>query len=67
MNEAGRFVAVKVDATDDEDPAVVRAMKELGVIGLPTVVLIDSDGREAVRYTDFVDAGVLLSALKNVR
>jgi thiol:disulfide interchange protein DsbD len=67
MNEAGRFVAVKVDATDDEDPEVVRAMKELGVKGLPTVVLVDSTGREARRYTDFVDAGVLLPALKKVR
>jgi thiol:disulfide interchange protein DsbD len=67
MNEAERFVAVKVDATDDEDPAVVRAMTELGVVGLPTVVLIDSGGREAARYTDFVDAGVLHPALQKVR
>ncbi|MBN1607920.1 MAG: thioredoxin family protein [Polyangiaceae bacterium] len=67
MNEARRFVAVQVDATDDEDPEVVRAMKELAVIGLPTVVLIDSEGREAVRYTDFVNARELLPALVKVR
>jgi thioredoxin:protein disulfide reductase len=66
MTEAERFVAVKVDATDDEDPRVVAAMKELGVVGLPTVVLIDSAGREAARYTDFVEAGVLRAALENV-
>jgi thioredoxin:protein disulfide reductase len=67
MNEAERFVAVKVDATDDEDPDVVRAMKELGVKGLPTVVLIDAQGREAKRFTDFVDAGAMRAALEKVR
>jgi thiol:disulfide interchange protein DsbD len=67
MNETERFVAVKVDATDDEDSEVVRAMKELGVVGLPTVVLIDSVGREAARFTDFVDAEALLPALEQVR
>lgn len=67
MSEAERFVAIKVDATDDEEPAVVQAMKELGVVGLPTVVLMGSDGREAARFTDFVDAERFYPALVKVR
>lgn len=64
--EAGRFLAVKIDATDDEDPAVQQAMHALGVVGLPTVVIFDSEGQEAVRYTDFVPAERFLEAIRAV-
>jgi thiol:disulfide interchange protein DsbD len=64
--EAGRFVAVKVDATDDEDPKVVRAMSEFKVVGLPTVILYDSEGTEAARFNDFVKPESFLDALQSV-
>jgi thiol:disulfide interchange protein DsbD len=64
--EAGRFVAVKVDATDDEDPKVTKALAEFDVKGLPTVILYDSSGREAVRFNDFVKARPFLEALRSV-
>jgi thiol:disulfide interchange protein DsbD len=64
--EAGRFVAVKVDATDDEDPVVAATMKEHKVVGLPTVLIYDSRGSEAVRCTDFVAAQPFLDAIKSV-
>jgi thioredoxin:protein disulfide reductase len=64
--EAGRFVAVKVDATDDEDPKVEQALSEFNVKGLPTVILYDSEGREAMRFTDFVAAEPFLAALERV-
>ena len=35
--EAGRFLAVKVDATNDEDPEVTATMSAYKVVGLPTV------------------------------
>lgn len=65
--EAGRFFAVKVDATDDEDPKVVAHMKSLQVVGLPTVILFDSRGREVRRFTDFVDAPRFLDSLRVVK
>jgi thioredoxin:protein disulfide reductase len=65
--EAGRFVAVKVDATNDDDPAVQRTMSELGVVGLPTVLLISSAGKEAARFTDFVEPEPFLKSLRVVR
>lgn len=64
--EAGRFVAVRVDATDDEDPKVEKALAEFRVKGLPTVILFDSEGREATRFNDFVDAEPFLAALRKV-
>ena len=64
--EAGRFVALKVDATDDEDPKVEQALSEFRVKGLPTVILYDSEGREAKRFTDFVAAEPFLAALRRV-
>ena len=65
-SEAGRFVAVKVDATNAEDPAVESAMQQFKVVGLPTVVVHDSRGQEAVRCTDFVAAEPFLDAIKPV-
>lgn len=64
--EAGRFVAIKVDATNDEDPAVVSVMEEMKVVGLPTVLVYDSTGNEAVRCTDFVPADPFLEVIKKV-
>jgi thiol:disulfide interchange protein DsbD len=64
--EAGRFVAVKIDATNDADPKVERALSDFGVKGLPTVILYDSKGRETTRFNDFVAAGPFLDALRQV-
>ena len=44
-------MAVKVDGTDDT-PAFQALTKKYGVVGMPTVVLIDGRGRELpVRIT----------------
>lgn len=66
IDAGGRFVAVKIDATNDEDPRASAAMKEVAVRGLPTIVVFDSSGREAARYTDFVGPGELAGALERI-
>lgn len=66
QQEAGRFLAAKVDATDDEDPAVQATLKEFRVNGLPTVILFDSSGKEAHRFNDFVGPDPFLDALQAV-
>ena len=60
-------MAVKVDATNDEDPVIAETLKRLNVVGLPTVILFDSRGSEAKRFTDFVPPGVMTQALAAVR
>ena len=64
--EAGRFVAVRVDATDDDNEQVAKVKGKYGVVGLPTVVVLDSNGQERVRFNEFVPAERFLSAIKSV-
>src|SRR5262249_40988184 len=44
--ELDRFTRVKADLTNADDPAVQQLTKQYGIIGVPTVVLIDSKGAE---------------------
>jgi thioredoxin:protein disulfide reductase len=64
--EMGRFVAVKVDATNDDDPRVGATLERFRVVGLPTVLVFDSRGKEAIRYTDFVAPAEFLSGISRV-
>lgn len=66
-SEATRYVPLQVDATDDDDPEVKRLSKKYGVVGLPVVVLIDADGKEQVRYTEFVPPEKMFDSLKKVQ
>lgn len=64
--EARRFVAVKVDATDDENEEINKLKDKYGVVGLPTVVVLDSEGKEALRFNEFVPPEKFLTAIKTV-
>ncbi len=65
--EGSRFVALHVDATDDDDPEVSRVRHKYGVTeGLPVVLLFGSDGSEAYRFTEFVPPDRLANALAQV-
>ncbi len=64
--EMARFVNVRVDATNQDDPAVEAALASFKVRGLPTVVLFDSHGKEAARYNDFIPPERFLPAIKAV-
>jgi len=66
MEKAGNFVAVKFDATDDEDPQVEQVKKKYNVVGLPTVVVYDSTGKERTRFTEFVPADKFLQAIEGI-
>jgi thiol:disulfide interchange protein DsbD len=65
--EMSRFVLLKVDATNDDDPAVVDVQKRHRVAGLPTVIVIDSAGEERARFTELVPAQRFYEALRDVR
>ena len=49
-----------------DDPTVESTLEEFNVVGLPTVVVYDSTGTEAMRYTDFVGPEQFLSSLRKV-
>jgi thiol:disulfide interchange protein DsbD len=64
--KAATFVALKVDATNDEDPQVDAVKGKYKVVGLPTVVIYDSKGNERKRFNDFVPADTMLAALQGI-
>ena len=65
--EATRFVAVTVDITDDEDPAVSAVVRKYAVEGLPLIIAFDSAGNEALRLPSLPDASEIASRLRSVR
>jgi thiol:disulfide interchange protein DsbD len=67
MQEAARFVKVKVDLSPGPD--VERGKEWLaayGARGLPLVVLHDREGKEVARITEFVEAAEMLELLRRV-
>jgi len=62
--EAQRFVALRVDATDDEDEEVIRLKDKYKVVGLPTVIMLDKNGKEVVRFNEFVKPDKFYEAMK---
>ncbi|MCC6555025.1 MAG: thioredoxin family protein [Polyangiaceae bacterium] len=66
MEKAAHFVAVKVDATDDEDPQVNEVKGKYKVVGLPTVVIYDSTGAERKRFNEFVGPEAFLAAIEGI-
>ncbi len=65
--KAGRFVAGKIDLTDDEDPANQELKKKYKITGLPAVLIFDSTGTEVTRITEFVEAKKFLAAIEPVK
>jgi thiol:disulfide interchange protein DsbD len=63
---AGRFVTLKMDGSHDTD-AFQTVFDKYAVVGMPTVVFIDSAGREVPqRITGAVEAEEMLKYLESV-
>jgi len=67
--ELGRFERVKANLTNDKDPRVQQLTKQYGIVGVPTIVLIDANGSEAhaLRLTGFESAADFSKRLQQVR
>jgi thiol:disulfide interchange protein DsbD len=59
------FTLVKVDCTHDDDPAVAAAKEQWKAATLPTLVLVDSEGKVAHRVDHFVEPDELLALLRD--
>jgi thiol:disulfide interchange protein DsbD len=62
--EAQRFVALRVDATNDDDESVIKLKGKYNVVGLPTVIMLDKTGKERVRFNEFVKPDKFYEAMK---
>jgi serine/threonine protein kinase len=60
----GRVELVTFDATNDEDPEVVRVLERYQVRGLPTMIRLDREGKELQRLTDYVGVPEMLSFIQ---
>jgi thioredoxin:protein disulfide reductase len=69
IGELDRFTRVKADLTNADDPAVQQLTKQYGIIGVPTLVFIDSTGQEKreLRLTGFEKPEPFLARAAQVR
>lgn len=62
-----RFVAAKIDMTNEEDPHAQSALETYSIKGIPTILVLDLQGREILRQVGFMNAEMLLSQLASAR
>ncbi|MCS6924244.1 MAG: thioredoxin family protein [Fimbriimonadales bacterium] len=69
VRESERFVRLVLDATRQTDPAVQAVLQRHEVVGLPTVIFIDSQGNERrdLRLTGFERANEFLKRMQQVQ
>ena len=67
IEESKRFVGLKADMTKSVSPEVDALRIKFKIVGVPTIILIDSQGKEAKRFTGFISAEEFLKYLKEVK
>ncbi|HEX4457755.1 MAG TPA: cytochrome c biogenesis protein CcdA [Polyangia bacterium] len=65
-SELGRFQLVKMDCSSDDDPKVKETTARYHADTLPTIVLMSSDGKVALKIDHFTKPAELLPLLRNV-
>jgi len=68
VEEADRFVSIKVDGTEEAD-SITQLYERFGVQGLPTVAFVSSRGEmlSDPRITGYLEPDRFLAKLKKVR
>jgi thiol:disulfide interchange protein DsbD len=60
------FTLVKVNCTEDDNPAVIEAKKRHHADTLPTLSLLDADGKQVNTINHFVSPEELIAALRSL-
>ncbi|MGR3310130.1 MAG: protein-disulfide reductase DsbD family protein [Candidatus Brocadiales bacterium] len=68
IKESKRFINIKVDCTNTDDPAVRLLWKKYGVIGLPTMIFVSPDGTilKDKTVTGFIEPSELLRIMRSM-
>ena len=66
INEAKRFAAYKADMTKSLSDEVSSLRTRYNIVGVPTVLIINSKGEEVERITGFVNSAEFLKIIENV-
>ncbi len=64
---ANDFVAVYVDASDDENAETRRLSQKLNVVGIPTVVMLAPDDTELRRFDEYLGPRSFAEALRSAK
>ena len=67
IDASRRFTSFKADMTKSGTAATESLATRFQVKGVPTVLIIDSQGKERSRITGFVDAAEFLRAMNSAR
>ncbi len=67
IDEAKSFKTYKVDMTHTMDEKTEKIRKQFNIKGMPTIIIMNSDGKEVKRLTGFVDADEFLNIIRNVK
>ncbi len=66
INTAKDFLTFKANMTKSLSPEVEALRNKYDIVGVPTVIIVNSKGQEVKRLTGYVDANQFLQILKNV-
>ncbi len=66
IEETKKFRRYKVDLTKTGSEETQLAMQKYDIVGVPTIILIDSNGKEFKRITSFINAEEFLEIIKEV-
>ena len=61
------FKALKVDMTKSISDEKTKLRKQFNVKGMPTIIFINSNGKEVTRITGFVEPEKMIKLIKNVK
>ena len=64
---AERFVALRIDGTDEDAPVFSTNAKKYEVQGLPAVVILDSKGEISTVFSKKVETDEIVAALEKVK
>jgi len=67
ISESKRFFNIKADMTKSTNPEVEKLRNDFKIVGVPTVLIINSEGKEVNRITGFLSAQEFLSIIQQVR
>lgn len=67
IEEAKRFSTLKADLTRSLTTEVESLRNQYNIIGVPTILILDSKGNEAKRITGFVEAEEFLGIIKSIQ
>ncbi|MBI2419996.1 MAG: thioredoxin fold domain-containing protein [Ignavibacteriales bacterium] len=65
--ESKRFVALKADMTKSVSPEVEALKNKFNIRGVPTVILLDANGKEVQRITGYMPAEKFLPLMQQVK